>query len=49
MITNKLVLVLCSLRPKLLEKRIVNGQYWTIKVFWLGKARIIKVTDKHDW
>lgn len=46
MITNKLLLLFCSLRPKLLEKRLVNSEYWTVKVFWLGKTRILKFSDK---
>jgi hypothetical protein len=46
MITNKLILIICSLKPRLLEKSLVNGQYWRVKVFWFGKTRILKVSDK---
>jgi hypothetical protein len=46
MITNKFVLFICSLKPRLLEKHRVNGRYWELKVFWFGKTRLLKFEDK---
>lgn len=49
MITNKFILFLVSLRPRLLERQLVNGEYWKVKVFWLGKVRVFKVKDIRVW
>ena len=39
---------ICSLKPRLLEKHLVNGSYWRVKIFWLGKARVLKIADEKD-
>lgn len=47
---NKLLLLLLSLRPRLLEKGQsygnVEGTRWRITVFWLGKIRTFYIQNK---